>query len=157
MHTLWSCVAALAASICVAGCISREHYAVRADDLAAMMALPPDVRARSAIPATRLQDHKSVYVSGARIDANTTPTFEIRAPNRRVTVGAVLTLVGTAISLVGSGLFFFSSGKSHLAGEILAPGAEPLMISGTVLWVIGARNPPGEVDLGHADLGYLSP
>ncbi len=30
------------------------------------------------------------------------------------------------------------------------------MISGTVLWVVGALSPPGEVDPGHANLHYLS-
>jgi hypothetical protein len=59
-----------------------------------------------------------------------------------VTAGQVLTFVGTAISLTGTAMFlatdnFSGSGPVNTTGLVLAPAAEPIMIAGTVLWVVG--------------------
>ncbi len=148
-------LAGLLASSALAGCMSHESYSIALQPLAEAQALASDARAHAAIPAIRLHDGHAVYLSGTRIDATTTSPVTIVAPSRLVKAGVILTLVGTAISLAGSGLYFFGAGRTRLAGEILAPGAEPLMISGTILWIVGALRPPGELGTGHTGVHYL--
>lgn len=37
-----------------------------------------------------------------------------------------------------------SGGPGHTAGWVLAPSAEPIMIAGTVLWILASKRPPME-------------
>ncbi|HEY7955173.1 MAG TPA: hypothetical protein VII38_07760 [Polyangia bacterium] len=59
-----------------------------------------------------------------------------------VKAGIALTAIGSAISIAGTILYFSTSGDPHTTGLILAPSAEPLMITGTVLWVVGLIRAP---------------
>lgn len=68
-----------------------------------------------------------------------------RTAARRIVAGSALTWIGTALSLAGSITFFATSDKQpelHLASGVVAGVAEPIMITGTVLWILGALEPP---------------
>jgi hypothetical protein len=60
------------------------------------------------------------------------------AARRLVTAGTALTVVGSAMSVTGTVLYFTTDGDARWTGAGLAAAAEPLMIAGTVLWVVGA-------------------
>jgi hypothetical protein len=68
-----------------------------------------------------------------------------RTHSDTVTQGSALTWVGTPISVAGTLMIILGSGAIKGAGYAMAVSAEPLMITGTVLWIIGLMKHPQEV------------
>jgi hypothetical protein len=142
-----------------AGCVSHERYLISRSELVAVAeqraAGNADESRSNSVPAVRQRDHKPVRVrkSALRYDVTRLPdtelvSIEARALNRMVTAGSVLTWIGTAISLIGTGLV--AAGKLRgddgmfVIGGALAIGAEPIMWTGTGLWIGGALRRPYE-------------
>lgn len=150
-----------------AGCVSHERYLISRSELVAVAQARtqgnadgngPDFVADAmpaSVPAVRVKDQKPVRVrtSALRFDPARLPDTEIvsieaRALNRMVTAGSVLTWIGTAISLVGTGLV--AAGKLRgddglfAIGGVMALSAEPIMWTGTGLWIGGALRRPYE-------------
>ena len=100
---------------------------------------------------TRVKDGRPV-----RLDPRVTITVEdardpnhvrvrARGKNNKVLAGNILVWIGTPISIVGTAFFLAqSSGTLHTTGLIMAPSAEPIMITGTILWVVGLIRPSWE-------------
>jgi hypothetical protein len=133
---------ALVAALLLAGCTVGHAYTV--DRAALASGIDP-------IPAVRIQDGAAVRVHAADIDRSSLrvdgerPTVKTRRYSPMVTAGSVLTWIGSAISIAGTTMFLATNtGDVHLAGLILAPSAEPLMIAGTVLWIVGLIRHPEE-------------
>jgi hypothetical protein len=63
--------------------------------------------------------------------------------------------IGTAISLAGTVIAIAGSGDLRFAGEITALSAEPIMLTGTGLWIAGAARRPFEVPPGRPGLDVL--
>ena len=138
------------------GCVSHERYTVSRAELVTVAELRAQGRAPQAIAALREQDGKAaaVRLSALRYDPNRLPNTELvsveaRAKNRLVTAGSVFTWVGTAISLFGTGLFAAGRLRSDdglfLIGAVMSLSAEPIMWTGTGLWIGGALRRPYEV------------
>lgn len=148
----------------LAGCYSHESYVLsraQVDSLA-----QPDSQLQSppqAILAVRESDHKSVWVktdalrsaasalNQQQLGLNTAAisvSIPVRAYSPKITAGAALTWIGTAISLVGTVLVAVGKIQDNstlfYAGGISALAAEPLMWTGTGLWIAGALRPPFE-------------
>ena len=111
---------------------------------------------QASINAVRVKDGRSVVIRGETIDplgALPQPDGRVRVvsrgKSRMVTAGSLMTWIGSAISIAGTVVFFvgYARNDSTLmqAGYITAPSAEPIMITGTVLWVLGARAHPQEI------------
>jgi len=163
-----------------AGCVSHERYLIRRSDLVAVAEqraagntegkLPDSVAdsVADSVPAVRKQDHKPVRVraSALRYDVARLPDTEIvsleaRAINRMVTAGSVLTWVGTAISLLGTGLVaagkLRSDDRLFIVGGAMALSAEPIMWTGTGLWIGGALRRPYEAPTSPSPFDPASP
>lgn len=69
-------------------------------------------------------------------------------PNRMITAGSILTWIGTAVSLAGTVMVAVGkvqdSTPLFYAGGISALAAEPIMWTGTGLWIAGAMRRPSE-------------
>ena len=67
-------------------------------------------------------------------------------PNRMITAGSILTWIGTAVSLAGTVMVAVGkvqdSTPLFYAGGISALAAEPIMWTGTGLWIAGAMRRP---------------
>jgi hypothetical protein len=148
-YLLWLPIAVVMGS----GCVSQDRYVIPHDELQRMKQAnqPGEV-----VSAVRLSDHKPVKVKVAALEEQTLAphgdgTFSIRAKghNPAITAGSVLTWTGTAISLIGTALLAVGKVKDNQAlfyiGGISALSAEPLMWTGTGLWIYGAMRPPYEV------------
>ena len=133
------------------GCASQERYLVTRQELDASL----DGAAHPAIAATRQKDRQPVYVKVSTLQRQTLVphgdgTFQIvaRAKNPMITAGSVLTWIGTAISLVGTTLVAVGKVQDNTllfyVGGISALSAEPLMWTGTGLWIAGAMRRPYE-------------
>lgn len=141
------------------GCVSHERYHISRSELVAVAQARTqgnaDENAPDSVPAVRVKDQKPVRVrtSALRFDPMRLPETEIvsieaRALNRMVTAGSVLTWIGTAISLVGTGIVVAGRlrGDDGLfaIGGVMALSAEPIMWTGTGLWIGGALRRPYE-------------
>ncbi|MBL9044909.1 MAG: hypothetical protein JNM83_25095 [Myxococcales bacterium] len=77
-----------------------------------------------------------------------TPLQARHTPNRMITAGSVLTWIGTAVSLAGTVMVAVGkvqdSTPLFYAGGISALAAEPIMWTGTGLWIAGAMRRPSE-------------
>lgn len=149
------------------GCVSHERYLISRSELVAVAQArtqgnaegnPPDGAVDTetgSVPAVRVKDQKPVRVrtralrfDPARLPETELISIEARALNRMVTAGSVLTWIGTAISLVGTGLV--AAGKLRgddglfVVGGVMALSAEPIMWTGTGLWIGGALRRPYE-------------
>jgi hypothetical protein len=129
----------------LAGCVTTREYVVDGAALSAGAAEVPGVRAK---------DGRPVHVKGWTIDRATASDagggsvrVKARAYNRKLVAGSVLTWIGSAISIAGTALLvatWNSGGPGYTAGWVLAPSAEPIMIAGTVLWILALKHPPME-------------
>jgi hypothetical protein len=137
--------AALALALLGSGCWVSHRYVVDAAELQ---------RGQEVVAATRVKDGAQVRLRASTIDPASwepqptqPPTVKVKSKARSsmVLAGSLLTWIGSAISITGTVLYFAGSGDLHTAGLITAPSAEPLMITGTVLWVVGLIRHPQEV------------
>lgn len=137
------------------GCTSQERYLIAHTELAAAKNASADT-APVAVSATRERDRQPVYVKLSALQKETLVphgdgTFVIvaRAKNPMITAGSVLTWIGTAISLLGTSLVAVGKVQENTTlfylGGISALSAEPLMWTGTGLWIAGAMRRPYEV------------
>lgn len=165
-----SCTLALAVGLgLAAGCATRDSYLVAPQALGRAAALDEAARAAAAVPATREPDRRRAYLRasalppGALGAAAAAPPelpvrVEVRARNPMVTAGAVLVYIGSVLSVAGS-IWFLATlpqgGDLHLAGGLVALGAEPPMWIGTILWPLGIMRPPYEARPGRRDVQYL--
>lgn len=128
-----------------AGCTVNHAYLVEPAALSASTEL---------IPARRVKGGDAVAVRAACLDrataqpqADGTTRVVSRAKSRMLDAGIALTLVGSALSIAGAVVFFSgleSRDARYTTGLVLAPSAEPLMIAGTVLWILALRRHPQE-------------
>lgn len=164
---------ASAIALSASGCYVSDRYLISEPQLAQAAALPAGERAGVALPAVRARDGRPVFV---RADALPPPDSTARGasavadgttPGRRlvtarryspmVTAGAVLTYIGSVASVAGSIGFFASDEPLRLAFGLLALSAEPPMIVGSVLWVLGLNRRPQEARPDQPSLRYLLP
>jgi hypothetical protein len=136
--------AALTLTLALAACTISDQYLV---ERSALHARPPILDAR------RAKNHKPVrlYASAIRPETltpvdDTTVRLTAAAKSRLLPAAHVLTWVGSAMSIAGGILFFASQDgtDAKLAGWILSPAAEPVMITGTILWILALKRPPQE-------------
>ncbi|HMY60045.1 MAG TPA: hypothetical protein PK472_17405 [Pseudomonadota bacterium] len=147
------------------GCVSSERYILdrTAAEQLAPNVVPPDERMSPQgldyVAAVREKDRRPVFVKTSALRKDTlTPLspdsfrIEARGYNRLVTAGSILTWVGTAVSLAGTVIVAVAKREDNTplfyAGGITALAAEPMMWTGTGLWIYGAlrlpfeKNPP---------------
>jgi hypothetical protein len=160
-------VAAAAIAVLDGGCYTHEPYLVDSAQLARARALGDGDRGRAVIEAHRAKDGRAVHllaatlqVDEARPETPTTTRVPSHTLNRMVTAAQVLTWVGSAISVAGTIVFVAHHADLHDAtastAGIVALSAEPVMLTGTMLWIYGqTRNRPEEVPTGRRDLLYL--
>ncbi|MFO0576548.1 MAG: hypothetical protein U1A78_21290 [Polyangia bacterium] len=159
-------VAAIALS--ASGCYVSDRYLISEPQLAQAAALPAGERAGVAVPAVRARDGRPVFVradalpapvatAGAVADSTGRRLVTARRYSPMVTAGAVLTYIGSVASVAGSIGFFASDEPLRLAFGLLALSAEPPMIVGTVLWVLGLNRRPQEARPDQPSLRYLAP
>jgi hypothetical protein len=161
-----SLAAAIAALLCLGACSVTTRYTATPEQLAQAAQVPADEAATTALPVYRLvganKPPKPVYVRAEDLRAAqpetlvaaAAPTVRSRRYSPMVTAGVTLTTIGSIISVVGS-VIYFASPDNQLAGGIVALSAEPMMITGTVLWIVGLMRPPQEVAAGRPDIRYL--
>jgi hypothetical protein len=129
----------------LAGCVTSRDYVV---DGAALQS------GVEWLPGARVKDGRAVNVRASTVDrasaadaGNGQVRVKAKALNKKLILGSVLTWVGTAISLTGTA-FLVATWNNHndlyTAGWVLAPSAEPIMIAGTVLWILALKHPPME-------------
>lgn len=143
-------------SITLCGCTSHERYVIERSAVDSLVTPRDGVATPRAIAAIRERDRRPVYVKSSALRRETlTPhgpdsyRVEARAINPMITAGSILTWVGTAISLTGTVLLAVGKVQDNnplfQAGGIAALSAEPLMWTGTGLWIGGALRRPYEV------------
>jgi hypothetical protein len=144
-----------------AGCVSHDFYLIsRAQLASADPAESRGIRPGQTVdavpvelPALREDDGRRVLVKVSALDFRTaTPVSEdamrvqARGPSRLITAGWVLTFIGTAVSLTGTALFAVGKVQDNnpifYAGAFSAIAAEPIMWTGTGLWIAGALRRP---------------
>jgi hypothetical protein len=136
---------ALALAAWAAGCVTSRDYVVDGAQLSSQAEILPGARAKDGRPVgvrAWTIDRASASDAGAgRVKVTA------RALNRKLIAGSVLTWVGTAISITGTAMLVASwndHGPLYTTGWVLAPVAEPIMIAGTVLWILALQHPPME-------------
>lgn len=138
-------------TLLASGCFSSTQYRVDADTAARVTQLSDDEARAQTVPAIKVKKNRAVKlhaedVKRGLIRSGGTLDFTTGRYNPMATAGVVMTWVGTAISAAGTAMFFATSGGAvHLAGAILAGSAEPIMLTGTGLWIGGLARPPDEV------------
>ena len=150
-------LALLAAVALTPACTSVPHaYYVDVSEATRVQPLTPADRAQTLVAARRAKGGAEVRVRADTIDfagaklEGTELRVVSRAKSPMLVAGQVLTWVGTAISITGTLLFLIvPDGNLHTAGFITAPSAEPLMITGTVLWVLSLLKHPQEAGAGR--------
>jgi len=131
--------------LALAGCVTSREYVVDGAALSSGAQLLPGVRAR---------DGRAVSVQAWTVDRASAADagqgqvrVRARAFNRKLVAGSVLTWVGSAISIAGTAMLvatWNSGGPLYTTGWVMAPTAEPIMIAGTVLWILALKHPPME-------------
>jgi hypothetical protein len=167
------------------GCYVTESYRVSPRQLAQVAALPEAERAITAVPVTRVENGRPVWVradaltplpatgpqpdrqTDRQADQQTNPQASpetngpVQVRSRRyspmVTAAVILTGIGTVASIAGTIGFFVGKDSVSTAFGILALSAEPPMMIGTVLWPIGIVRAPQRVKPGDPSLRYLDP
>jgi hypothetical protein len=152
--------ASLALTVTVAlaaGCWSHERYLVDARELDRARLLPLEERERAIVDARREESGRRAYVRFAalRFDpakpaAQGAVSVPSHAFNRMATAGSLLTWVGSAISVAGTIVFAVHHGDfgtlGGVTGASVALAAEPIMLTGTLLWILsGTTHRPEEV------------
>jgi hypothetical protein len=135
----------LALLAALAGCTVNHAYVV---DPAALAAPGEFVAARRAKGGAAVEVRASaIDRASAQPQPDGTTRVVARARSRNLDAGVAMTLIGSAISIAGTIVFFTgleSRDIRYTTGLILAPSAEPLMIVGTVLWILALRRHPQE-------------
>lgn len=133
----------LALLLATTGCTVGHLYTVEPAALAG---------AADPLPAVRVKDGASVQLRAADVVRSSAQPdgARLRVKTRRyspmITAGSILTWIGSAVSVTGTVMFLATStGDVHTAGLIIAPSAEPMMITGTVLWIVGLLRHPEEI------------
>ena len=144
------------------GCTVGDRYLVAPQTWSAVTAMPQPERWHVAAPATRAHGGQAVEVRASELSVKEAVVREggvvavpSRTHSRRIVVGSTLVWIGTPLSIAGLCMVIFGRNAVRWAGIPIAAVAEPLMISGTVLWVQGARAHPQELPRGLADMTYL--
>lgn len=169
-------LAVAALILAASGCYVSDRYLIGEPQLAQVVALPVGERAAVAVPAVRARDGKPVFVRADALPAPVAvvvpaavavPVAQSPAPGQRlvtarryspmVTAGAVLTCIGSVVSVAGSIGFFAGDEPLRRAFGLLALSAEPPMIVGSVLWVLGLNRRPQEARPDQPSLRYLAP
>jgi hypothetical protein len=155
------CVLALLLSACTVG----DRYVLAPETWSAVTALPKPERWHTAAPARRQMGDVIANVRVSELserEAIVRPDGEVAVPSRsysrKILIGSTLVWIGTPLSIAGLLMTILGHGHTidvRWAGIPIAAGAEPIMISGTVLWVQGARAHPQELPRGLADISYL--
>lgn len=150
-----SLVLACASLLCGTGCTIRDRYLIDRTALVSLAALPEAEREGRKVPAVREQDGKRTLLRGDRIplapSAWVTDPVSVgtRVPAPMITAGAVLTVIGSILSIAGTSAWLATRNSGHddvsngMLGVSIA--AEPIMLSGTLLWVFGTLAHPTEV------------
>ncbi len=132
----------LLALLLLSACLVSERYRITEQDLHG---------SGLTLPATRIKHQAQVQIHRETMVLNSYDprTSEIRAGRKssRLLAGHLLTWIGTAISLTGNALFIAYYGQNnaqYYAGIGLTASAEPLMITGTILWILALRLHPAE-------------
>lgn len=143
-------------------CSVGDRYVVQPDTLAALRALSLAQREHTAAPVRRVRDGDAADVRASAFAlAESSPrsdgSIEVptRMPSHRLVVANALVWTGTPPSIAGLLMIIFGRGAVRWSGIALAAAAEPVMISGTVLWVKEANAHPQELPRGLADVTYL--
>ena len=154
--------ALLSLVVTLTACSVGDRYVIAPETLAAVQALSPEQRAKTAVPAHRIKNDQAADVRASALslgEAVTRPDGRVaiptHMPSRRIVLGSTLVWIGTPLSVAGLAMVIFTHGTPRYAGIALAGVAEPVMIAGTVLWVQGTKAHPQEVDKNVADLTYL--
>ena len=137
--------AALALSLFLVGCVTSREYVVDGAALQSGAEIVPGARVKDGLAvgvrAWTVDRASATDVGGGRVKVTA------RAFNRKLVAGSVLTWIGSAISITGTAFLvasWNSGGPLYAAGWALAPTAEPIMIAGTVLWILALKRPPME-------------
>jgi len=132
--------------VALAGCSVSHPYLVDAADLA-------QLHDGGILCGTRQKDGQRACVRGetvVRDSARPQPDGKVRVISKThsdtTTMGSALTWLGTPISVAGTLLIILGSGSAMKgAGYAMALSAEPVMITGTVLWCLGLLKHPQEI------------
>lgn len=150
----------LACGLC--GCSVGDRYIVAPETLASIRALSTAQREHTAAPAQRAKNGLGAEVrvsTFALAEARPRPDGQTevptRMPSRRLKLANALVWAGTPASIAGLLMVIIGRGAVRWSGLALAAAAEPVMITGTVLWVKGANAHPQELPRGLADVTYL--
>jgi hypothetical protein len=129
----------------LAGCVTSREYVVET------------IETDGPLIATRVKDGRPVILKNETIDWATAREVDsghkrvtAKALNKRLIAGSVLTWVGTAISIAGTAMLvatWNNHNDLYTTGWVLAPSAEPIMIAGTVLWILALKHPPMEMPM----------
>lgn len=145
----------LALVLWLSGCAVGEKYYVTHADLARVPTLAHD----EPVVARRVRYYVPTHVRAGALRLDRVSRVDdyqaivpASAPSPMVTAGQVLTWIGSAASIAGTILFLVTPSDSApwAAGIATAVSAEPLMISGTVLWLLGLKKRPAETTTGAA-------
>lgn len=133
------------ALLLAAGCSVSHPYLVDANDLA-------QLREGQVLCGTRQKDGQRACVRADTVRKETAqpqPSGKVRVISKThsdtATMGSALTWLGTPISVAGTLMIILGSGAVKGAGYAMALSAEPVMITGTVLWCLGLLKHPQEV------------
>ena len=163
---------ALAGLLGLGGCYVTERYLVTPEQLAQAAQILPAEAANTALPVRRYvipapgrePSGKPVFVRAEDVqhglaELGTPPSVLIvRRYSPAVTAGVALTVIGSLISVAGSIVFFSSfntAGDLHTISGVIALSAEPMMLAGTLLWIMGIQRPAQEVSAGRPGVHYL--
>ena len=150
----------LACGLCA--CSVGDRYVVQPEMLESIRALSPAEREHTAAPAHRAHQGEAAEVRASAFvlaeaapRADGTVVIPTRLPSRRLVLANALVWAGTPPSIAGLLMIILGRGAVRWSGIALAAAAEPVMISGTVLWVKAANAHPQELPRGLADVTYL--
>ena len=158
--TRWMRALIPACGLCA--CSVGDRYVIAPETLASMQSLPVARQGRIIAPAQRAKDGRpaNVRVSAFVLSA-ASPRYDgqIQIPTRmtshRLKIANALVWTGTPPSIAGLLMIILGRGAVRWSGVALAAAAEPVMITGTVLWVKAANAHPQELPRGLGDFTYL--
>ena len=143
-------------------CSVGERYVVAPETLASIQALSMEQREHTAAPAQRAKDRRFATVRAstfalaeAKPDIDGQVLMQTRMPSHRLKLANALVWAGTPPSIAGLLMIIIGRGAVRWSGLALAAAAEPVMITGTVLWVKAANAHPQELPRGLSDVTYL--
>ena len=138
--------------LAMAGCYVPHAYYVKPEDVALARGSDPPY----SVPAVRVKDAAAVRVRTSTLQLETVRPdgdrlwVRSRAYSKTLADANGLTWFGTVASIAGGLMIVLGYAAGYdglkLPGIFLAPMSEPFMITGTVLWVRGAKTHPQEVD-----------